>query len=86
MKINSNKKSIKEKRTKRGYGKKNLRKQGKGCNYSKFCILGTNANGLFGKQESLKNAVNIFQPSAITIQESKLTRMGKIKLLKPKYN
>ena len=42
----------------------------------KFWLLGTNANGLLGKQESLKNAINTFKPSAITIQESLIKLKG----------
>ena len=67
-------------KTRRGYGKKNGRKNNKGTKNVGFCILGTNSNGLLGKQESLKNAINELKPSAITIQESKLTRTGQIKL------
>ena len=67
-------------KTRRGYGKKNERKHKKGLSNMKFCLLGTNSNGLLGKQESLKNAINLFKPSVITIQESKLTRKGLIKL------
>ena len=64
----------------RGYGKKNCRKCIKGNKNIKLCILGTNANGLLGKQESWKNAVNNFKPSIITVQETKINRMGQIKL------
>ena len=73
-------KKIEKPKTKRGYGKKNERKQRKGIKDIKFCLLGTNSNGLLGKQESLKSAINSFKPSVITIQESKLTRKGLIKL------
>ena len=58
----------------------NCRKCIKGNKNIKLCILGTNANGLLGKQESWKNAVNNFKPSIITVQETKINRMGQIKL------
>ena len=67
-------------KTKRGYGKKNERKFKKGNKDVKLCLLGTNANGILGKQESFKNTINNFKPSIITVQETKLTRMGQIKL------
>ena len=68
----------KNNKTRRGYGKKN--KKDKGYKNVGFSILGTNANGISGKQESLKSTVNHFIPSVITVQETKLTRMGLIKL------
>ena len=37
-----------------------------------FKILGNNANGIRGKIDSLKNVLNLFFPSCVTIQESKL--------------
>ena len=74
----NNEKKKKSNKTRRGYGKKN--KNDKGYKNVGFSILGTNANGISGKQESLKNTVNHFQPSVITVQETKLTRMGSIKL------
>ena len=38
-----------------------------------FSLLGNNANGIKGKQDSLKNAINFFKrPSCITLQECKL--------------
>ena len=64
-------------KTRRGYGKKNARKNIK---HVKFSLLGANSNGLLGKQESLKNAINEFKPCAITIQESKLNKAGQVKL------
>ena len=68
------------KRTRRGYGKKNNKKYKKGIKNVKFLLMGTNANGLMGKQESLKNLINKFRPSVLTVQETKLARMGLIKL------
>ena len=68
------------KKTRRGYGKKNKRKLEKGVKNVKFCLLGTNANGIMGKQESLKALINKFKANVITIQESKLGRQGLIRI------
>ena len=47
----------------------------------KFSILGSNANGLKAKFESLLNIINIFdRPSCITIQETKLRNSGSYKI------
>ena len=69
-----------KKRTRRGYGKKNKRKIENGIKNVKFCLLGTNANGIMGKQESLNALINKFKANVITIQESKLGRQGLIKI------
>ena len=69
-----------KKRTRRGYGKKNDRKNKKGIQNIKFSLLGTNSNGILGKQESLKSLLNEFKPTALTIQETKLGKMGVLKL------
>ena len=62
----------------RGYGKKNDRKnKTKKINLS---IIGTNAAGLKSKQESFFNMINTFKASIITIQETKHTRPGVLKL------
>ena len=76
------KKKIEDKKgkTRRGYGKKNNKENKKGFKNIEFSILGTNANGILGKQESFKNTINNFKPSVITVQESKAKRMGTIKL------
>ena len=67
-----------QKRTRRGNGKKNKNKQG--IKNVKLTLVGTNANGLLGKQESLKSLINEFQPTIITIQESNTRKQGLIKL------
>ena len=65
--VKNNFKNSTGKLTRRGLGK------GKRINDLKFSILGSNANGIRGKIDSLKNAVKFFNnPSCITIQESKL--------------
>ena len=42
--------------------------------------MGSNANGILKKQESLKSLINQFKPSAITIQEAKIGRPALMKL------
>ena len=42
--------------------------------------MGTNAAGLTSKKESFFNLINSLNPSIITIQETKLTKMRKIKI------
>ena len=68
------------KRTRRGYGIKNKNKREKGQKDVELTLLGSNANGLLGKQESLKSIINEFKPSIITIQESKTHKQGFIKI------
>ena len=72
------KQTIKEKhkRTRRGYGKK----KNKENNFNEFCLLGSNANGIQFKKESLQQNINLFKPTVITLQETKLRSMGKFKL------
>ena len=64
----------------RGYGRKNAKKVRNNDKSVNFSLLGTNAAGLNPKRESLHNVINIFQPSVINIQESKLTKPGTLKL------
>ena len=45
-----------------------------------FSIFGSNANGINGKKESLLANINFFQPSVITIQETKLRKVGTLRL------
>ena len=46
----------------------------------KFSILGSNCNGIKNKQESLKNSINVFKPSIVTLQETKARKTGSVKL------
>ena len=62
------------KKIRRGWGGKKNRKN------INFSILACNANGLWGKFESLKNNINYFKPSCVMIQESKLRNLGSLKL------
>ena len=45
-----------------------------------FTIFGANANGILGKQESLKNNILHFNPAVFFIQESKVSRKGQTKI------
>ena len=67
-------------KTRRGYGRKNKNQVLSKDKHIHLSILGTNANGLIGKQESLKNNINNFKPSIITVQETKVKRIGSIRL------
>ena len=65
-------------KTKRGYGRKNTRKNNeKNINLT---IIGANSNGLKAKKESLFNIINQLKPSIITIQETKLRKPGQIRI------
>ena len=66
--------------TRRGYGRQNRRKENNGIKGVEFSILGTNSNGIQAKKESLLKNINTFQPSVITIQETKLRKTGILKL------
>ena len=78
-KYNKNKNKNKNK-TRRGNGRKNNKNLKNANKVIELSILGTNANGLLGKQESLLNNINHFKPSIITIQETNLKKIGSIKL------
>ena len=43
-------------------------------------IFGSNANGILGKQDSLKNNILNFQPAVFFVQETKVSRKGQIKI------
>ena len=64
--------------TKRGYGKKNKRKNL--VNKINLSLIGTNAAGLTSKKESFFNILNKYRPSIVTIQESKHKRAGSLKV------
>ena len=68
-------------RIRRGYGRKNGKKDKNGLKEICFSILGTNSAGLNPKRESFYNLINKFKPSVISLQETKLTRSGLIKVL-----
>lgn len=75
------KQSIRNKRkTRRGYGKKKDRKINKGNTNQLFSLIGTNAAGLNCKRESFFRLINKYRPSIITVQESKLSKPGLIKI------
>ena len=62
----------------RGYGRKNKRKNN--IHNEQFSIIGTNSAGLKCKKESFFRMINKYSPSIITIQESKMTKPGLIKI------
>ena len=67
-----------KKKTRRGYGEKNRRK-----NLEKkqnLTIVGTNSAGLTSKKESFFSLVNILNPSIITVQETKHTKIKNLKI------
>ena len=43
-------------------------------------IFGSNANGILGKQDSLKNNILNFRPAVFFVQETKVSRKGQIKI------
>ena len=67
-------------KTRRGYGRKNRIKNKNGLKNIEFNILSSNANGIQAKKESLLKNINVFQPTVITLQETKLRRLGTFKL------
>ena len=67
-------------KTRRGYGKKNKRKNKNNIKDEFFTIMGTNSAGLNSKIESLYSLINRFKPTVITIQESKMPKPGRIKI------
>ena len=66
----------------RGWGEKLKRKQIRAKQHEKlFTILGSNANGIHGKLDSLKENIDFFnKPTCINLQETKLRFTGTIKL------
>ena len=56
-------------KTKRGYGKKNNRKQS--INKVNLSIIGTNAAGIKSKIDSFFSVINIHKPSIVTVQKTK---------------
>ena len=72
----------KPRKTRRGWGRKNARKNfKKKIHEQEFSIFGSNANGIQGKLDSLKNNINTFQkPTCINIQETKMRFKGIIRL------
>ena len=71
-------KSNDKKKTRRGYGSKSKNKNNK--ENLELSIVGTNSAGLTSKKESLYSLINIIKPSIITIQETKHTKIGNIKI------
>ena len=57
------------KQSRRGYGRKNARNKLDNRKHD-LTLIGTNANGLSTKRESLFRIINIFKPSIVTVQET----------------
>ena len=68
------------KKCRRSYVKKYYRKP---SNVNMYTVIGTNCNGIVQKKESLFCNINMFKPSVCLLQETKLTRVGQVKI--PSY-
>ena len=64
-------------KTRRGYGKKNKIRKSEKIGLS---LLGINCNGIICKQDSLFSVLSLFEPSILTLQETKVRKTGRIKL------
>ena len=67
-------------KTRRGYGRKNKRINKNGGKNVFFSLLGTNSAGLNSKKESFYSLINQFKPAVITLQETKMSKTGNIKI------
>ena len=66
-------------KTRRGYGLKKSKHKSK-HETKNFTIIGANTNGLNLKRESFYSLVNTFQPTVITLQETKFVHYRTVKL------
>ena len=66
-----------KKKTRRGRGESKKSKNPKNTNLT---FIGNNSAGMTGKLESLKRAIEVFQPGVIMLQETKLKKKGGTKL------
>ena len=64
-------------KTRRGNWKRNKQR---GLQKFKFSLLGTNCNGILNKKDSLNAAIDEFNPSVVTLQETKSRKFGNLKL------
>ena len=67
-------------KTRREYGRKNRNKKEKGIHKTDFILLGSSANGIKAKRDSIQENLNHFQPSVITLQKMKRRIPGTIKI------
>ena len=67
-------------KTRRGYGRKNGNKNKNSRQNKYFSLIGTNAAGLNLKRESFYSLLNILAPTIITVQETKLSKPGLVKI------
>ena len=49
-------------------------------NKNKYTVIGSNCNGILGKQDSLLANIRMFNPSVVMLQETKVSRVGQIKI------
>ena len=71
-------KLVKKKKNRRGGFTRKRESNHKNPGFLNFSLMGTNANGISSKLDSLQENINIFSPTVITIQETKLRRKGSI--------
>ena len=78
--LEQSKKSIinNKKKTRRGYGNKN--RKNKTENKQNLTIVGTNSAGLTSKKESFFSLINILNPSIITVQETKHSKIKNFRI------
>ena len=67
-------------KTRRGYGRKSRNRERKNNRKIKFSLLGSNSNGIINKLDSLKYTIGVFKPSIVTLQETKVRKLGSLKL------
>ena len=77
---NRKKEDFNGKKTRRGNDKKGKCKQNNGSHKIQFSLLGTNTNGISNKINNLRHVLNTFQPSVLTLQETKLRKTGTLRL------
>ena len=69
---------FKQTKTRRGHGKKNEKRNK--TNKIDLSIIGTNSAGLKSKMESFFSVIKIFRSSICTVQETKHSKVGLVKL------
>ena len=60
--------------------RRTLKKENKKYIQKEFTVIGTNANGILSKKDSLFQIINHLKPSVICLQETKLKRKGILKI------
>ena len=57
-----------------------MKKENQNNFQKEFTVIGTNANGILSKKDSLFQIINHLKPSVICLQETKLKRKGILKI------